>query len=53
MSHRRVQPGEWLGPWVLCRTLQAAVNTGGQHCGLGLHVLASPGGGAPVLYTSQ
>lgn len=44
-----VQPGEWLGPWVLCHALRAAVMSS-RPFGIALHVLAEPGGGAPVLY---
>lgn len=47
----RVQPGEWLGPWVLCHALRAAVMAS-RPFGIALHVLAEPGGGAPVLYQS-
>ncbi len=45
----RVQAGEWLGPWVLCHALQAAVQRA-RPFGVALHVLAEPGGGAPTLY---
>lgn len=46
-----VQPGEWLGPWVLCAALRSAVMAS-RPFGIALHVLAEPGGGAPVLYES-
>ena len=44
----RVQAGEWLGPWVLCRALEVAVNAA-RPLGIAAHVLAEPGGGAPTV----
>ncbi len=49
----RVRVGEWLGPSVLCKTLEAAVNAAPALTGLRLTVVAEPSGGAPTLYTSQ
>jgi hypothetical protein len=46
----RVQAGEWLGPWVLCRALEVAVNAA-RPLGIAAHVLAEPGGGAPTVRT--
>eukprot|EP00887_Chlorella_sp_A99_P003505 scaffold7.g3505.t1 len=48
-----VQPGRWLGPWVMCKALEAAAAAAAQHQDLGCHVavLAEAGGGAPQLYT--
>jgi len=43
-----VVPGKWLGPWVLCKALEALVN-GSQPHGLQVHVVCDPGGGAPAL----
>ena len=48
----RLVPGQWLGPWVLCHALKTCVNQL-RPGGLGVHVAASPGGGAPVLYASR
>ncbi|KAK9808707.1 hypothetical protein WJX72_002328 [[Myrmecia] bisecta] len=47
-----VKVGEWLGPWVLCRTLETVVNRVAPS-GLYVHVVASASGGAPVLYTQR
>jgi len=44
-----VVPGQWLGPWVLCKALEAAVAAAGPSLGLGVHVVCDPGGGAPQL----
>jgi hypothetical protein len=44
----RVQAGEWLGPWVLCRALEVAINAA-RPLGIAAHVLAEPGGGAPTV----
>jgi hypothetical protein len=44
----RVVAGQWLGPWVLCKALAAAV-AAGPDLGLTVHVVADPGGGAPAL----
>lgn len=49
----RVRAGEWLGPSVLCKTLEAAVNATTAVSGLRVFVVAEPSGGAPTLYTSQ
>lgn len=49
---RRVKAGDWLGPSGLCSTLADMVNKvqpGGLHC----RVIATSGGGAPVLSTSR
>jgi hypothetical protein len=49
---RRVKAGDWLGPSGLCNTLEALVNRvqpGGLHC----RVVATSGGGAPVLCISK
>ena len=52
-SHKcRLVPGQWLGPWVLCHALETCVNRV-RPGGLSVHVVASPGGGAPVLYASR
>lgn len=51
-------PGKWLGPWALCRALQATLDAaaasgggGGDTAlsGLRVHVVCDPGGGAPAL----
>lgn len=50
----RVKAGEWLGPWVLCHTLEAVVKKmepGSLH--VHVHVVSQPGGAAPVLYTAR
>ena len=47
----RVQAGEWLGPWVLCRALEVAINAA-RPLGIAAHVLAEPGGGAPTVLLS-
>lgn len=44
----RVTVGRWLGPSTLCNTLEELVNKV-QPGGLHVHVVASPGGGVPVL----
>ena len=49
---RRVRAGNWLGPSGLCNTLEAIVNHV-QPAGLQCRVVASSGGGAPVLCTSR
>lgn len=49
-----VKAGEWLGPWVLCHTLEAVVKKmepGSLH--VHVHVVSQPGGAAPVLYTAS
>lgn len=46
-----VVAGEWLGPWVLCKTLEAVVNSSGQ--GVVVKVVAEPGGGAPQLFQEE
>mmetsp|Transcript_20325 Transcript_20325/g.56335 ORF Transcript_20325/g.56335 Transcript_20325/m.56335 type:complete len:433 (-) Transcript_20325:180-1478(-) len=47
-----IVPGEWLGPYVVCKTLEAAVNSF-DSLQLSVHVICEPGGGAPTLYTSS
>ena len=51
---RRVIPGNWLGPWVLCHALRATtecmINT---HADVVVHVVCDPGGGAPMLYADR
>lgn len=49
---RRVVPGHWLGPSTLCHTLQALCRER-RPAGLRVRVVASAGGGAPVLATSE
>lgn len=48
----RVVPGHWLGPSTLCHTLEALCR---EHrpAGLRVRVVATAGGGAPVLATSE
>lgn len=47
-----MQAGEWLGPWVLCRALEVAINAA-KPLGIAAHVLAEPGGGAPSVYPAS
>ncbi len=47
-----MQAGEWLGPWVLCRALEVAINAA-RPLGIAAHVLAEPGGGAPSVYPAS
>lgn len=50
----RVKAGEWLGPWVLCHTLEAVMKKmepGSLH--VHVHVVSQPGGAVPVLYTAR
>eukprot|EP00775_Hariotina_reticulata_P005095 gene5095-5336_t len=53
-----VVAGQWVGPWMLCKTLAAAAEQAqqqllqqqpGQSLGLQVHVVCDPGGGAPQL----
>lgn len=46
---RSVHPGKWLGPWVMCRALEAAAAHAQQALGVRVAVIAEPGGGAPML----
>ncbi|DBA90578.1 hypothetical protein WJX77_002037 [Trebouxia sp. C0004] len=49
-----VKAGEWLGPWVLCHTLEAVMKKmepGSLH--VHVHVVCQPGGAVPVLYTAS
>ena len=53
-SASRVKAGEWLGPWVLCHTLEAVMKKmepGSLH--VHVHVVSQPGGAVPVLYTAR
>eukprot|EP00192_Tetraselmis_astigmatica_P010514 CAMPEP_0117656154 /NCGR_PEP_ID=MMETSP0804-20121206/4655_1 /TAXON_ID=1074897 /ORGANISM="Tetraselmis astigmatica, Strain CCMP880" /LENGTH=368 /DNA_ID=CAMNT_0005462541 /DNA_START=127 /DNA_END=1234 /DNA_ORIENTATION=- len=52
MSSGTSGSGEWLGPYVVCKTLEAAVNSF-DSLQLSVHVICEPGGGAPTLYTSS
>ena len=49
---RRVTVGNWLGPSALCHTLESVVNHV-QPAGLQCRVVASSGGGAPVMCTTR
>ena len=50
----RVKAGEWLGPWVLCHTLEAVVHRmEPDSLNVHVHVVAQPGGAVPVLYTAR
>ena len=50
----RVKAGEWLGPWVLCHTLEAVVQRmEPDSLNVHVHVVAQPGGAVPVLYTAR
>ncbi len=49
-----MKAGEWLGPWVLCHTLEAVMKKmepGSLH--VHVHVVSQPGGAVPVLYTAR
>lgn len=48
----RVTVGNWLGPSALCHTLESVVNHV-QPAGLQCRVVASSGGGAPVMCTTR
>jgi cysteine protease ATG4 len=53
-----VVPGRWLGPWVMCRALQAAATAAqqqqqGADMGLAVEVLGDNGGGAPLLVAGR
>lgn len=52
MGWCRVKAGNWLGPSGLCHTVEALVNRV-QPGGLQCKVVATSGGGAPVLCTSR
>ena len=45
-------PGHWLGPSTLCHTLEALCRRR-RPAGLRVRVVATAGGGAPVLATSE
>eukprot|EP00951_Prasinocladus_malaysianus_P043644 scaffold548610_cov42-Prasinocladus_malaysianus.AAC.1 len=45
----RIVPGEWIGPYVICKALAAVVNR--LELGLCIHVVSEPGGGAPTIYS--
>mmetsp|Transcript_3863 Transcript_3863/g.10500 ORF Transcript_3863/g.10500 Transcript_3863/m.10500 type:complete len:535 (+) Transcript_3863:142-1746(+) len=48
-ANHGIQPGKWLGPWVLCKALGALFSRA-QPWGLSVHVVCDPsGGGAPAL----
>jgi len=48
-----VQPGKWLGPWVLCKTL-VSLGSKVQPHGMAFHMVCDPsGGGAPALDVQQ
>ena len=50
----RVKPGEWLGPWVLCHTLEAVMKKMEPgSLNVHVHVVSQPGGAVPVLYTAR
>lgn len=50
----RVKAGEWLGPWVLCHTLEAVVRRmEPDSLNVHVHVISQPGGAVPVLYTHR
>ena len=50
----RVKAGEWLGPWVLCHTLEAVVRRmEPDSLNVHVHVVSQPGGAVPVLYTHR
>lgn len=51
-----VAPGRWLGPWVMCKALEATACVALQHhddLGLTVAVLADAGGGAPLLVPAR
>ena len=50
----RVKAGEWLGPWVLCHTLEAVMKKmEPASLNVHVHVVSQPGGAVPVLYTAR
>ena len=50
----RVKAGEWLGPWVLCHTLEAVMRRmEPDSLNVHVHVVSQPGGAVPVLYTHR
>ncbi|KAL3130507.1 hypothetical protein ABBQ38_008324 [Trebouxia sp. C0009 RCD-2024] len=49
-----VKAGEWLGPWVLCHTLEAVMKKmEPASLNVHVHVVSQPGGAVPVLYTAS
>eukprot|EP00877_Chromochloris_zofingiensis_P012489 jgi/Chrzof1/7494/Cz02g25290.t1 len=48
-SPHGVVAGQWLGPWVLCKALEAAVAAAPPQLCLAVHVVCDPGGGAPSI----
>lgn len=48
----RITVGQWLGPSTCCHAMHALVSKV-KPGGLCTHIVASPGGGAPVLYSSR
>lgn len=49
-SKSGIVPGRWLGPWVGCKAISAAADQVEKQLNLRVAVLASTGGGAPILY---
>ncbi|KAK9804481.1 hypothetical protein WJX73_007788 [Symbiochloris irregularis] len=49
---RGITVGQWLGPSTCCHALHALVSKT-KPGGLCTHIVSSPGGGAPVLYSSR
>lgn len=50
----RVRAGQWLGPWVLCHTLEAVVQRmEPDSLNVHVHVVSQPGGAVPVIYTHR
>lgn len=49
-----IVPGRWVGPWMLCKSLEALFSPLGceRPMGLHLHVACGSGGGAPELNTA-
>lgn len=49
-----MKAGEWLGPWVLCHTLEAVMKKmEPASLSIHVHVVSQPGGAVPVLYTAR
>ncbi|GFR44873.1 hypothetical protein Agub_g6216, partial [Astrephomene gubernaculifera] len=50
-----IVPGRWVGPWMLCKALDALFRQLGDKrpMGLRLHVACGSGGGAPELYKNS
>ena len=49
-----MKAGEWLGPWVLCHTLEAVMKKmEPASLNVHVHVVSQPGGAVPVLYTAR